>query len=1057
MATAMGDEIAATRDIEMLYEEFNRLHPTVKVPIPKPAGKNDKALPAMEGPPELYEDFFQQVHALDGDGRMALCLSGGGIRSAAFNLGVLQALAATGLLDKFHYLSTVSGGGYIGCWLALWRRREGLSAVLKGLGWPGLDEPSSDHEGIVAPDAIRSLRGKTSYLAPRMGLLSSDTWTAIVLYLRNLLLNLLILLPVLAALVLLPKVILLSTELMLDRHELVAIFESALFGLMILVWIAGWTLLALARPAWRPANMPRDEDRSGADRERDAENPSRRSAQRGSGVILVASGLYGIFVVCWVERTSAAGYLATLATGGAYGLVTGAAAFLAALVSGLSGRLQRRSRARLRRRDINRAPTLRDIMAEAWQDLRKAWKLSGYVRRAAGKGDVLRQTKKRAAALMSDLASLWTRTALVWIGASISGVGVGVFLAVGLLIARHFWWYDDNRLLWIFSLAPLWFIFGHLVGDSLYLGLTARRRKDPRQQARDPWGDLEREWLARSGGLMLTCIGVATGFLLFDAFAGRIWGFAEAAPWQGYYTAVTGAVSFGGSVLLGFSSLTGGNRGQDKQSRAPFQAILLFATPVFALILVSGISRLADAALYSADFVEAWAPCTVTVGCRPIGLSVPPARASADLAALAIELVGALMLLALGWGASRFININRFSLHDLYRLRLMREFLGASNTEHERQADGWTGFTDADDDDLASLWSPKEPEGSEAWKPCLYPVINTTLNLVETNRLAWQERKGEPFAFTPDYVGSVRLGYRPTNVSAGGVRISSAMTISGAAVSPDAGYSTVPGLSLLMTMFNLRLGAWVGNPHNGDTYRRRGPRGALKPLLVEAFAATTERDATDYVYLSDGGHFDNLGLYEMLRRRCRYIVASDAGCDPDYAFGDLGRVVRQVSIDMGIRVTFQQLSMAKRPEPGAQSTATDQAYFAVATIEYPERITINRKEGPALGYLVYIKPGFQNRTEPADVRAFAATNPAFPHDSTINQFFGESQFESYRSLGRHIVRDLIGPPGQAASPLLLSSAFRRARVRLKAAATVPTAAKAARSRPGARRRFGLPS
>lgn len=998
MPRAVGGESEALCDLEMLGAEFDRLHtqaigPRLACPY------DSKALPAMSGPSKPYEDFFRQVHDLDGDGRTALCLSGGGIRGAAFNLGVLQALAAAGFLDKFHYLSTVSGGGYIGCWLALWRRRAGLKAVVNGLGWPALDEPSLDAEDIVAPDAIRSLRGKTSYLAPRMGLMSSDTWTALVLYLRNLLLNLLILIPILAALVLLPKFILGSIDLLLEHRAGVGSVSHALLKSMIVIWVLGWTVLALARPAWTPhgARMTNEQAKK-------AQRRSRKSAKFGSALILVVSFLYGLFAIGWVELTPAEDYPVILG-GCAFGAVAGALAFLLSVICGLVTLAW----AGLR---------VEQMRPDAPKGLRLGWFFAGQMFAACWR-------------------AIAVRTFLVWLGASFSGAVGGGFLGAGLLLAQYFWGRDDQAVSWIFCLGPLWLIIAHLIGDTLYLGLTARRKKDPREQARDPWGDLEREWLARSGGLMLTWIGVTTAFLLFDLFAGPIWSFAEGAPWKGYYTAATGVISFGGSVLLGFSSLTGGNWGQDKQSRLPFQAILVFATPVFALILVSGISRLVDAGLGSTGFIKAVETSIDAVMGQPRSIHWTEQM---PLAAVGIELLALIVFLALGLAASFLININRFSLHDLYRLRLMREFLGASNPGHEREADGWTGFTDADDDDLASLWSRKGGSSTELWKPCLYPVINTTLNLVEPNRLAWQERKGEPFVFTPDHVGSVRLGYRSAEEAAGGVRISSAMTISGAAVSPNAGYSTVPGLSLLMTMFNLRLGVWVGNPHDPKCFRRRGPGWALRPLLAEAFAYTTEKSTTKYVFLSDGGHFDNLGLYEMLRRRCRYIVASDAGCDPNYAFEDLGRVVRQVSIDMGIRITFQQLSMAKRPEPGAAPAATDQAYFAVATIEYPERISIDGKTGPALGYLLYIKPGFQNRSEPADVRAFAAANPAFPHDSTVNQFFGESQFESYRSLGRHIVRDLVGPLDQAApAPPCLSNAFQKARARLAAIAAKPPA------------------
>ena len=238
--------------------------------------------------------------------------------------------------------------------------------------------------------------------------------------------------------------------------------------------------------------------------------------------------------------------------------------------------------------------------------------------------------------------------------------------------------------------------------------------------------------------------------------------------------------------------------------------------------------------------------------------------------------------------------------------------------------------------------------------------------MAATKRLEWQERKAVSFVFTPLYCGSGAtpdLGFRDTKDYANGIRLGWAMSVSGAAVSPNAGYSTMPGLALLMTLFNLRLGVWSGNPGKAgdESYRLRGPDNALRPLLSEALARTD--DQAKYVYLSDGGHFDNLGVYEMLRRRCRFIVISDATSDPDYAYADLGSVVRKAAIDFGIRITFKHLDMARRGE-----TAVKGAYSAFAVIEYPEVQSSGRRQR---GYLLYIKAYYGGSEEPADVRAYA--------------------------------------------------------------------------------------
>jgi hypothetical protein len=162
----------------------------------------------------------------------------------------------------------------------------------------------------------------------------------------------------------------------------------------------------------------------------------------------------------------------------------------------------------------------------------------------------------------------------------------------------------------------------------------------------------------------------------------------------------------------------------------------------------------------------------------------------------------------------------------------------------------------------------------------------------------------------------------------------------------------------------------------------------------------------------------------MLRRRCRFIVISDATCDPHYTYADLGSVVRKAAIDFGIRIRFKHLDMAQRGE-----TAVKGAYSAFAVIEYPEADSSGRRRH---GYLLYIKSYYSGLEEPADVRAYALENPAFPHDKTLNQFFGEAQFESYRALGSFAVMELGRKAGFAATskaqkPTCLTQFFKGAR------------------------------
>ena len=183
-------------------------------------------------------------------------------------------------------------------------------------------------------------------------------------------------------------------------------------------------------------------------------------------------------------------------------------------------------------------------------------------------------------------------------------------------------------------------------------------------------------------------------------------------------------------------------------------------------------------------------------------------------------------------------------------------------------------------------------------------VVNTTLNLVADNRLAVAERKATSFTMSPLHAGSQQLGYRPAAAYASGISLGEALTTSGAAVSSNMGPDASRAMTFLLTVFNARLGVWLGNPGApGDaTWTREAPAFGVEPLVSELLARTTETNP--YVLLSDGGHFENLGLYEMVRRRCRYIVLSDAGCDGGYTFGDLANAIRKIRIDFGVEIDF---------------------------------------------------------------------------------------------------------------------------------------------------------
>ena len=338
--------------------------------------------------------------------------------------------------------------------------------------------------------------------------------------------------------------------------------------------------------------------------------------------------------------------------------------------------------------------------------------------------------------------------------------------------------------------------------------------------------------------------------------------------------------------------------------------------------------------------------------------------------------IAAGLLITFSVGMSWFVNVNWFSLHALYRNRLVKTFLGATNLAGDPQRNRFDGYSDTDNLSLNALRATILNEKRAGEPVRLYPVINMTLNVVATTNLAWQQRKAEPFIATPWFTGGDHVGYRPSKEYGSnnkgfsdGLTLGTAMAISGAAASPNWGYHSSPITSLLMMLANVRLGWWMGNPRQLEVWRWRkfaarserlaflklrrpwrkvAPRASWLVFLKEALGLTD--DSAPWIYLSDGGHFENLGLYEMVRRRCRRIVVSDAGADPGCTLEDLGNAVRKIAIDLRVPIEFRQILLRKR-----SPVASAGAYFAIGDILYPEGRP---------GKILYIKPGFYGTQEP---------------------------------------------------------------------------------------------
>jgi Patatin-like phospholipase len=212
-------------------------------------------------------ELYRELHALNSS---ALCLSGGGIRSASFALGVIEALAVNprpqanqqandesgSLLRQFHYLSTVSGGGYIGSWLSAWIARDGYPAVWKKLVGRRGNDPD------IEPAEIAWLRSYSNYLTPKLGLFSADTWTAIALFVRNLILNWLVIIPALCLLLFVIKVATVGAFWVSNQRTLLIVLAA--IGAVLMLWVLGFT--THNRPTWNrrdPAQEPPAADAKG--------------------------------------------------------------------------------------------------------------------------------------------------------------------------------------------------------------------------------------------------------------------------------------------------------------------------------------------------------------------------------------------------------------------------------------------------------------------------------------------------------------------------------------------------------------------------------------------------------------------------------------------------------------------------------------------------------------------------------------------------------------------------------------------------------------------------
>jgi Patatin-like phospholipase len=1038
----------------------------------------------------------------------ALCLSGGGIRSATFNLGILQGLSRKKLIGEFDYLSTVSGGGYIGSWLSAWiyRHKRGVKGVMHDLG----GKPASALE--PDPPEISYLRTYSNYLSPQTGLLSADTWTLAATVIRNLFLNWLVFIPLMMAVLMLLRLYIAAT-----LHQMHVLWQPWILGIGFSLALVGVSYIGLY--------LPSRDDRSS--------NQNRFLVLCLTPLVLAAIAVT-FFWACYNHGPAWPGWKRYFGVETPRSIMIAFMVLVTALI--FYGWVLY---------VLSRRRTILRYVSDPFRNKNMAWKLIGYFLIAFGvivaagivTGYIIWRISNYFGhdfifGLGNDPDYAHTRTYVCFaVPLLLAFLTLGATLLVGLTSSYN----SDEEREWFARLSG-WLLIV-IVGWVVITGLVLSSA----DLADNSWNftNIETSPLLKS---LAAAIGLLSGIItVLGGFSARTKAYLQKED----NTSIPKEEKAGLVATV--------------RRRLPTIAAPLFF--IFLVIVLSLATNVLLVVLYR--FLSNVLPgFNLAYGDQPLASPMKAFLPGMDLAfhqvdfttltthraivlhsGFSLLLVTTIALGLFGWLMGLMIDTGRFSIHSMYSNRLKRAYLGASR---RRRSPNWfTNFDSADDlnmhelrpalfneksftdlpgfiselnnnrdqlsNDLRDRLSETTKNLMQTYKPtdepsrqlvnslvsdlnnilldgdCIYveerypepkkkiikqmmkqelqgegrvllnrlyleeaypdkierivdklrdknlsrplPVINMALNLMRGDKLAWQERKAEPFTVSPFHSGNHLLGYRRSRYYGGenGISLGMAFTISGAAASPNMGYMlSSPLVSFLMAMFNVRLGWWLGNPGpaGNGVVKRDSPNFMVGPIVSEALSMAN--DKRKYVYLSDGGHFENLGLYEMVLRRCHLIVVSDASTDPEYKFESLGMALRKIRIDLGIPVEFRDFKIHNN------SPTKETRYVAIADIRYscvdddPCQDDDDACQNQVDGILVYIKASLAG-DEPRDVLHYQQENRKFPQEFIGDQWFSESQFESYRALGSHIIESISGKINKNEKAMNLDAFYKRVR------------------------------
>lgn len=522
----------------------------------------------------------------------------------------------------------------------------------------------------------------------------------------------------------------------------------------------------------------------------------------------------------------------------------------------------------------------------------------------------------------------------------------------------------------------------------------------PSAQSKGRLGGKYQEIAIRYENQTLLVFAFALSVVVLDYLPLAHFGFLKWMHWLGVVLGISDDASGGWSLratLTSIASIAGLIAARSESIRMIGQTIPLLRKVLFLFLWLAG------PGLFAYAYFEL---------CR-VYVAVPPEH-SIVIAGIHLDVwpIGLMLILLILSSLYAFsINVNFTSLHRFYRNRLAETFLlkqsgdVVKSTEEEQ-----LGRTQ-------QLLSGLRAKGSTA----PYHLINAALNLPSSDDPELRGRACDFFLFSKHFCGSRVTKYYATTAWENldpHLDLGTAVAISGAAAAPQMGLGSIRGASFLLTLINIRLGYWLRQPAKTgkltETQRARAAPGP-KYLWREAWNSIDEK--AEYLNVSDGGHIENLGLYELLKRRCKYIIAIDGECDPELDCPSLMRVQHFAKVDLGVeididirRLKWVEVTPAEakptEDEQGAEAivravrkpTRFSRGHFAVGAIKYPS--------DDLTGVFIYVKLSITGN-EPDYIHDYRRQHPEFPHQSTGDQVFEDDQFEAYRGLGEHIAQDLF--------------------------------------------------